>query len=187
MSETPITQFTPEEHACADALREMLQRFELGEDELSDSRFQDPRHGDTYNALSTMAKFEAMHLYKQHMVAWFRSTCPTSSSGAPGAWANMVEQADEARDGVYDDAYNSVPLYGEKVPVCDEEVEAVMRLCTPERAAAVWLEDFVLSDFEDGLCGYALDVVKYGWECLGPNGSTSQRQFLSSMTGICHM
>jgi hypothetical protein len=306
MSETPIAPLTPEEHACADALRELVRRFELGEDELvkpdypyrargkecdknsylpcdtervalagfvipasvllgpshrvtdgvledvfhdatedatyqygcfrkfvykarplplccercdvecdsyasftehctlfshkckmdsgtrkdprfSDSRFQDPRHGDVYNALSTMAKFEAMSVYKQHMVAWFRSTCPTSSSGAPGAWANMVGHADDARDSLYERGYNSVGMDGKKVRMSKEEKHAARCLCTPERAAEVWLEDFVLGDFEDGLCGYALDVVKNGWEGLGFNGSTSERQFLSGLTGICHM
>jgi len=147
-------------------------------------RFNDPRHaGDAFVALPTMAKFEAIHRYKEDMAAWFSMSCPTGPDDAApsklsqrGGWENMEESAEMARANVKSDA----DAFG----LSKKEVRAVLRLCTAERAAEVWLEDFVLNDFENGLSGYALDVVENGWDMLDSHGSCSHRNFLAGITGL---
>ncbi|KAJ1478826.1 hypothetical protein T484DRAFT_1816540 [Baffinella frigidus] len=148
-----------------------------------DPRFNDPRHSvDDFAALPSMAKFEAMDRYKENMVDWFCMSCPTGPNAAAsvlcqrGGWENMEANAAMARDNVKNDA--------EAFGLSKKEVRAVLRLCTTERAAEVWLKDFVLADFENGLTGYALDVVENGWEMLDSHGSCSHRNFLAGITGL---
>jgi len=125
-----------------------------------DPRCQDPRHaGDCYEALSTMAKFEAMHRYREAMVAWFREL-PMDAA----FWANMVVHADTAYERICDHARELGQL-GQLSEESKRKLATILNGCTPARVAAICLEHFVVRDFLDnGLAGgHALVVVKTGW------------------------
>jgi hypothetical protein len=144
-------------------------------------RYNDPRHAAGYDALSVMAKFGAMHRYKNVMEAWFMDSCPepksikASSLCQRGAWKKMRSAAANARENVRLDA----ALFH----LTKKEVRAICRECTPEKAVEVWL-NVILQDFEEGLQGFALEVVQNGWKTLTPNSSDSHLGFLASMTGL---
>lgn len=125
----------------ADPSRRFDPRFE-------ESRFEDPRHGgDGFEALPTMAKFEAMHRYRTLMVAFFRA--PMDAAGR----LNMAQFAREARENFVRNAH--------VFRLSRKRGTAALRKCTAKRAARVCVEGFVLEDFfEMGLVegSYALDV-----------------------------
>ena len=117
-----------------------------------DPRFQDPRHGgDFYAALPTMAKFEAMHRYREAMVAWFRKPMDAAGRAYMFRYAKM--------------AYNRMRESAPRLGLSKSKLESVLEKCTAERVAEICVEDFVVRDFRDnGLArGYALDLVKNGW------------------------
>ena len=171
------------EHCILFAHKTKLDPSRRFDPRFQDPRFNDPRHSvDAFEILPTMAKFEAMHRYRQVMVAWFSASCPTGPNAAASVfcqregWGNMEASAVMARKNVKNDA--------DAFELSAREVRAVLRKCTAERAAEVWLENFVLADFESGLLGYALDVVENGWDMLDAHGSCSHRGFLAGITGL---
>jgi hypothetical protein len=145
------------------------------------SRYNDPRHDSTvYEALSMMAKYGAMHRYKIDMDAWFLDSYPEPKliKASPlcqrGAWKNMKAAAANARANIRLDAA--------RFELSTKEVRAICLDCTAEKAAEIWLQ-FILQDFEQGLQGYALEVVQNGWKNLSANSSDSHLTFLANMTG----
>ena len=117
-----------------------------------DPRFQDPRHGgDFYAVLPTMAKFEAMHRYREAMVAWFRKPMDAAGRASMDWYAEM--------------AYNRMRDIAPRLGLSTLELEFVQIGCNPERVAEICVEEFVVRDFLDnGLAGgHALDFVKNGW------------------------
>ena len=134
--------------------------------------YRDPRHADDgFDALPTMSKFKAMQRYHATMVDFF--TAPLDEEG----WDNMAWHAETARA--------TVDIFADNLGLSAREVRAIKRECTAGRAAAVWLADFVLPDFvEDGLVGYALDVVRHGWGALDAHGPASDRELMNCISGL---
>lgn len=167
-------------------LSEMVRCFELnveeGEWEKTDIRhtnpsLRDPRSAaDNYEKLDTRGKLNAMTNYKNDMIAWFRATCPTSS-GSPEEWQSIIDQVEE---------YGEMFELNNAGDLSRKEMKKTLKLFTPERLMEVWLEDFVLHEFECGLRGYALTVVSKGWSWLGSEGSCTDRIIISCISGIDH-
>ena len=135
------------------------------------TRYHDPRHaGDEFNALPTMAKFEAMERYHATMFDFF--TAPLDEEG----WDNMAWHAEMARA--------TVEINADNFGLSAREMRSIKRKCTVGRAAAVWLANFVLQDFEDGLTGYALDVVRHGWGAIDAHDPTSDRELMHFISGL---
>jgi hypothetical protein len=169
------------EHCTTSSHKKRLDPSTRFDPRFINARFNDPRHSVGYDALSVMAKFGAMHRYKNVMEAWFMDSCPepksikASSLCQRGAWKKMRSAAANARENVKLDA----ALFG----LTNKEVRAICRECTPERAVEVWLH-VILQSFEEGLQGYALEVVQNGWKSLTQHGSSSHLGFLAGMTGL---
>jgi len=136
-----------------------------------DTRFHDPRHaGDSFDTLPTMAKFEAMQRY--HATVFDFLTAPMDQDGLE----NMLSWAKTAR--------RCVKLSADIFQLSAREVRSISRYCTAERAAEVWLNCFVLGDFERGLTGYALDVVRHGWGALDTHDDMHDRELMSCISGL---